>query len=287
LRDQRVTVCCTEPAAIRAMMRAGASLAQGSDIQSLRFLASTGGPLGPEAVLWGRDAFGLPIHDDWLQTETGAILIANFPSMDIRPGSMGRPLPGVDAAIVRDAVGGGIELVTEPDVDGEIAIRRGGPSMFRGYLYDDARYAESFAGDWYLTGDLARRDADGYFWFTGRADDVIDSAGHLVGPFEVESVLLEHAAIAEVGVIGKPAAGAAPIVKAFVVLKPGALPNEALERELLGFARVRLGTAFAPKELAFVPSLPRTRSGEVLRRLLKARELGLPEGDTSTLEARP
>ncbi len=159
--------------------------------------------------------------------------------------------------------------------------------MFRGYLHDEERYAKCFAGDWYLTGDLARRDADGYFWFVGRADDVIKSSGHLIGPFEVESALLEHPAVAEAGVIGKPDPVALEMVKAFVSLKPGHEPSEALARELLGFARTRLGPAVAPKEIAFLPSLPRTRSGKIMRRLLKARELGLPEGDTSTLEASP
>ncbi len=159
--------------------------------------------------------------------------------------------------------------------------------MFRGYLHDEERYAKCFAGDWYLTGDLARRDADGYFWFVGRADDVIKSSGHLIGPFEVESALLEHPAVAEAGVIGIPDPLAMEVVKAFVSLKPGVAPSDALARELLGFARTRLGAAVAPKQIAFLPVLPRTRSGKIMRRLLKARELGLPEGDTSTLEAMP
>jgi acetyl-CoA synthetase len=287
LRDQKVTIWYTAPTAVRMMMRAGAALAQKYATQSLRFIASVGEPLNPEAVLWGREAFGLPIHDNWWQTETGGIMIANFVSMDIRPGSMGRPLPGVDAAIVRRTARGGVEVVSEPDVDGELALRRGWPSMFRGYLYEDDRYARCFAGDWYMTGDLARRDADGYFWFVGRADDVIKSSGHLIGPFEVESALLEHPAVAEAGVIGKPDPVALEIVKAFVALKPRYAPTEELRRELLGFARTRLGPAVAPKEIAFVESLPRTRSGKIMRRLLKARELGLPEGDTSTLESLP
>ncbi len=286
LRDQKVTVWYTAPTAVRMMMRAGATLAKGYDTRSLRFIASVGEPLNPEAVLWGQEAFGLPIHDNWWQTETGGIMIANYASMDIRPGSMGRPLPGVDAAVVR-RIGASIELVDAPDTEGELALRRGWPSMFRAYLHDEERYAKCFVGEWYLTGDLARRDADGYFWFVGRADDVIKSSGHLIGPFEVESALLEHPAVAEAGVIGKPDPVALEIVKAFVSLKPGREPSEALARELLGFARTRLGPAVAPKEIAFLPSLPRTRSGKIMRRLLKARELGLPEGDTSTLEVLP
>ncbi len=286
LRDQKVTIWYTAPTAVRMMMRSGAAIAKKYDTKSLRFIASVGEPLNPEAVLWGKEAFGLPIHDNWWQTETGGIMIANYASMDIRPGSMGRPLPGVDAAIVR-RIGASVEVIDTPDTEGELALRRGWPSMFRGYLHDDERYTKCFVGEWYLTGDLARRDADGYFWFVGRADDVIKSAGHLIGPFEVESALLEHPAVAEAGVIGKPDPIAMEIVKAFVSLKPGHEPTEALGRELLGFARTRLGPAVAPKEIAFLPSLPRTRSGKIMRRLLKARELGLPEGDTSTLEGTP
>ncbi len=283
LRDQKVTVWYTAPTAVRMMMRGGAEVVKTFDTHTLRFIASVGEPLNPEAVQWGVEAFGLPIHDNWWQTETGGIMIANYRWMDIRPGSMGRPLPGVEAAIVR-RVGSSVEVVTEPGGEGELALRRGWPSMFRGYLHDEERYAKCFVGDWYLTGDLARRDPDGYFWFVGRADDVIKSAGHLIGPFEVESALLEHPAVAEAGVIGKPDPVALQIVKAFVSLKPGYEPTDALARDLLGFARTRLGPAVAPKEIAFLPTLPRTRSGKIMRRLLKARELGLPEGDTSTLE---
>ncbi len=285
LRAERVTVWYTAPTAIRMMMKAGAEAARKYHLPSLRFLASVGEPLNPEAVVWGVDAFDHPFHDNWWQTETGGIMIANFASMDIRPGSMGRPLPGVDAAIVRRTGDDAVEVVDAPDTEGELALRPGWPSMFRGYLSEEARYRQCFAGGYYLTGDLARRDADGYFWFIGRADDVIKSSGHLIGPFEVESVLLEHPAVAEAGVIGKPDPVALEIVKAFVALKPGYAPSDALKRELLGFARVRLGAAVAPKEIDFRPSIPKNRAGKIMRRLLKARELGLPEGDTSTLEA--
>jgi acetyl-CoA synthetase len=203
--------------------------------------------------------------------------------MDIRPGSMGRPVPGVEAAIVH-RTGNDVAIVTEPGVEGELALRPGWPSMFRAYLHDDARYAKCFVGGWYLSGDLATQDADGYFWFVGRADDIIKTSGHMVGPFEVESALMEHPAVAEAGVIGKPDPLIGELVKAFVTLKAGRSASDALGLELLGFARTRLGPAVAPKEIAFVDSLPRTRSGKIMRRLLKARELGLPEGDTSTLE---
>jgi acetyl-CoA synthetase len=284
LEEQGVTVWYTAPTAIRMMMRLGADLARQFDTGRLRFLASVGEPLNPEAVEWGRDAFGHMFHDNWWQTETGGIMIANVAALPIRPGSMGKPLPGIDAAIVERGPDGRIGEVTDPEKQGEIAIRPGWPSMFRGYWNDPARYAACFADGWYLTGDLARRDTQGYFWFVGRKDDVIKTSGHLVGPFEVESVLLEHAAVAEAGVIGKPDESAHEIVKAFVSLKPGFTAGAALEKDLLGFARKRLGAAIAPKEIAFVVSLPRTRSGKIMRRLLKARELGLPEGDLSMLE---
>ncbi|MDP1571006.1 MAG: acetate--CoA ligase [Vicinamibacterales bacterium] len=284
IRDERVTIWYTAPTAIRMLMKAGTPLARQHDLRSLRFLGSVGEPLDPEGVVWGVDAFDHPFHDNWWQTETGGIMIANFASMDIRPGSMGRPLPGVVAAIVRPAADGGVEAIDEPGVQGELALRPGWPSMFRGYLGDEERYRNCFAGGYYLTGDLARRDPDGYYWFVGRADDVIKSSGHLIGPFEVESALLEHEAVAGAGVIGKPDPVAGEIVKAFVTLKPGFAPDEAVRRSIQAHARTRLGAVVAPKEVAFVASLPLTRSGKIMRRLLKARELGWPEGDTSTLE---
>ena len=284
IRDERVNVWYTAPTAIRMLMKAGTPLARQYDLRSLRFLGSVGEPLNPEAVVWGTDAFDQPFHDNWWQTETGGIMIANFASMDIRPGSMGRPLPGVEAAIVRRTPDGGAVAIEEPDVQGELALRPGWPSMFRGYLGEEQRYRRCFAGGFYLTGDLARRDKDGYYWFVGRADDVIKSSGHLIGPFEVESALLEHPAVAHAGVIGKPDPVAGEIVKAFITLKPGFEPDEAVRRSIQALARTRLGAVVAPKEIAFVPSIPQTRSGKIMRRLLKAREMGLPEGDTSTLE---
>ena len=284
LQAQGVSVWYTAPTAIRMLMKAGAEIPKKYAFPSLRFIASVGEPLNPEAVRWGKEVLGLPIHDNWWQTETGGIMIANTPAFDIKPGSMGRPLPGIDAAIVRRNEDGSVTLIERPDTEGELALKSGWPSMFRGYLNADARYRKCFSGDWYLTGDLAKKDADGYFWFVGRADDVIKSAGHLIGPFEVESVLMEHPAVAEAGVIGKPDPVVGEVVKAFVSLKKGYEDSEALRMELLGHARKKLGAAVAPKEIAVLPSLPRTRSGKIMRRLLKARELGLPEGDLSTLE---
>jgi acetyl-CoA synthetase len=284
LEQQRISIWYTAPTAIRMMMKGGADAARQFRYPDLRFIASVGEPLNPQAVFWGEEALGLPIHDNWWQTETGGIMIANYVSMPIKPGSMGRPLPGIEAAIVERHADGSVTILKEPGRQGELALKRGWPSMFRGYLGEEERYRKCFAGDWYLTGDLAKCDADGYFWFVGRADDVIKSSGHLIGPFEVESAFLEHPAVAEAGVIGKPDPVVGEIVKAFVALKPGFSASPELERELMGFVRRKLGTAVAPKELAFLPGLPKTRSGKIMRRLLKARELGLPEGDTSTLE---
>ena len=293
LEQQRVTVWYTAPTAVRMLMRRGSEEAARHDLSALRLVASVGEPLNPEAVRWGAEVLGRPVHDNWWQTETGAIMIANLLSADIQPGSMGRPLPGVHAGLLargpdgRAALGPGRSVhVLEGAAEGELALRAGWPSMFRGYVGDPARYAECFADGWYLTGDVARRDADGWYWFVGRADDVIKSAGHLVGPFEVESALMAHPAVAEVGVIGKPDPVAGELVKAFVMLRAGVTPTEELRTELLGFGRHALGSV-APKEIVFADALPHTRSGKVMRRLLKARELGLPEGDLSTLEATP
>jgi acetyl-CoA synthetase len=285
LQDQKVTVWYTAPTAIRMLMKIGADTPKRFDLSRLRFMASVGEPLNPEAVVWGVEVFGKPFHDNWWQTETGGIMIANYPSMDVKPGSMGRPLPGVAAAVVERTVAGEVREIARPMAMGELALRPGWPSMMRAYLNEEERYAKCFAGGWYLTGDLAMRDAEGYYWFVGRADDVIKSAGHLIGPFEVESALMEHPAVAEAGVIGVPEPTAGEIVKAFVALKQGFEPTEAVRKELLGHARQRLGPAVAPKDIAFRVNLPKTRSGKIMRRLLKAREIGLPEGDISTLES--
>ncbi|MBF6449374.1 acetate--CoA ligase [Nocardia elegans] len=289
LTAERVSVWYTAPTALRMLMRRGDELPPGTDLSCLRFVASVGEPLNPEVVVWGQRVLGHPVHDNWWQTETGAIMIANIAAAQVRPGSMGRPLPGVEATILRRGASGRA-AITDGDVTaadtgevGELALRAGWPSMFRGYLNDPARYADAFAGGWYLTGDLARRDSDGYFWFVGRADDVIKSAGHLVGPFEVESVLMSHPAVAEAGVIGTPDPVAGELVKAFVVVRKGFQPSDGLRDELTAFGRRALG-AVAPKRIDFVDALPHTRSGKVMRRLLKAHELGLPEGDVSTLE---
>lgn len=285
LQDQKVTVWYTAPTAIRMLMRLGGEVAKGYDLSKLRFLASVGEPLNPEAVVWSQEVYGRPFHDNWWQTETGGIMIANYAALDIKPGSMGKPLPGIAAGIVAREADGSIREIREANQPGELAFRPGWPSMMRGYLHDDARYRKAFAGGWYLSGDLAQRDQEGYYWFLGRADDMIKSSGHLIGPFEVESALIEHPAVAEVGVIGLPDEVAGEVVKAFVALKPGYDASEALQKELQGHARKRLGPAVAPREIAFRGNLPKTRSGKIMRRLLKARELGLEVGDISTLES--
>lgn len=287
LQDQGVSVWYTAPTAIRMLIKAGPELREQYRFPRLRFVASVGEPLNPEAVWWGKRVLGLPIHDNWWQTETGGIMIANTPAFDIKPGSMGRPLPGVEAYVVRENDDGTHSVIQEPGVEGELALKPGWPSMFRGYVNAEERYRKCFGDGLYLTGDLAKEDADGYFWFVGRKDDVIKSAGHLIGPFEVESALTDHPAVAEAAVIGMPDPTVGEVIKAFVTLKTGFVADEDLRLELLGHARKRLGAAVAPKEIEFADSLPHTSSGKIMRRLLKARELGLPEGDTSTVEGMP
>jgi acetyl-CoA synthetase len=285
LSEERVSVWYTAPTAIRMLMKAGTALARARTYPALRHTASVGEPLNAEAVLWGAEAFGMPFHDTWWQTETGAIMIANFAADEVVPGSMGRAVPGVEVQVVRrrpDAC----EVIESPDEVGEIALRPGWPSMFSGYLGDEQRYRASFVSGWYLAGDLARRDRRGYFYFIGRADDVIKSAGHLISPFEVESALMTHPAVAQAGVIGVPDPIAGQAVKAFIELKDTFQPSEELRRQILAHARRLLGAAVAPREVAFSEHLPLTRSGKIMRRLLRARELGLPEGDLSTLEGR-
>jgi len=285
LQEQHITVWYTSPTAIRMLMKLGTDIREKYDLSALHFIASVGEPLNPEAVVWGHKTFGIPFHDNWWQTETGGIMIANYASQDVKPGSMGRPLPGIAAGIVNRNEQGVYEEITEPMQVGALALKPGWPSMFCAYLNQNDKYQNCFQDNWYLSGDLAMRDEDGYFWFVGRTDDLIKSSGHLIGPFEVESALMEHEAVAEVGVIGKPDPIAGEIVKAFVALNSGIEESEGLRKELQGFARKRLGAAVAPKEIVFRKNLPKTRSGKIMRRLLKARELGLPEGDISTLES--
>ncbi|WP_027255911.1 AMP-binding protein, partial [Leisingera aquimarina] len=280
---ERVEIWYSAPTAIRMMMRAGAEAAAPYDFSSLTFLASVGEPLNPEAVEWSGKVFPQPFHDNWWQSETGGIMIANLPGMAVKPGSMGKPLPGITAAILKPDSGRLAECGAEET--GELALWPDWPSVMRGYLHEEARYKKCFAGGWYLSGDLATRDEDGYYWFVGRKDDLIKTSGHLIGPFEVESALIEHPAVAEAAVIGVPDETAGEIVKAYATLNPGIEPGEGLEGEVRAHARKRLGAAVAPRFILFRNTLPKTRSGKIMRRLLKARELGLPEGDISTLES--
>lgn len=280
IQDYRVTVWYTAPTAIRMLAAADSHLVKKYDLSSLRHLASVGEPLNPEAVYWGMKTFHLPFHDNWWQTETGGILIANFPCLDIIPGSMGKPVPGIVAAIVSDD---GKNL--PPLNIGNLAIKPPWPSMMKTIWRRPHKYRSYFTKNgWYISGDLAYCDRHGYFWFVGRADDIIKTSGERVGPFEVESSLLEHKAVAEAGVIGKPDPVRGEIIKAFVVLKDKVKKSEKLKRDLQEHVKRNLAGHAYPREIEFIEKLPKTRSGKIMRRLLKAKELGLPLGDTSTLE---
>ncbi|MEE9151676.1 MAG: acetate--CoA ligase [Thermoplasmata archaeon] len=280
IEKYKVTVWYTAPTAIRMLMKAGEKPVNKYDLTSLRYMCSVGEPLNPEAILWANELLGLPFHDNWWQTETGCIQIANYPIQDIRPGSMGRPFMEVTAAILDD----NCEKEVPPGEEGHLALKAGWPSMFRTYWNKKELYESRFKGDWYITGDRATKDKDGYFWFVGRADDVINTGGHLVGPFEVESALIEHPAVAEAGIIGIPDPLVMEVIKAFVSLNDGYKPSDELLKDIKKFARKKLHAVACPRQIEFIPSLPKTKSGKIMRRLLKARELGLPEGDTSTLE---
>jgi acetyl-CoA synthetase len=281
IEKHRVTVWYTAPTAIRMLMKDGLEPVKRRDLSSLRHMCSVGEPLNPEAVRWGYEAFGLWFHDTFWQTETGAIMITNLPGMPVKPGSMGRPFPALEAAIVDPRTG---EPITEAGHVGLIAIRPPWPSMMRTYWNNSATYYGKFLNGWYICGDQASIDADGYFWFSGRDDDVINTGGHLVGPFEVESALLEHEAVAESAAIGKPDPVNMEVVKAFVALRPGFVPSEDLELSIMNFVRKRLSPLAMPQEIEFVDKVPKTRSGKILRRVLKAKETGQPIGDISTLD---
>ena len=279
LAKYHITVWYTAPTAIRMLMAAGSPLVKKFDLTNLRHMGSVGEPLNPEAITWGMKAFGLPFHDNWWQTETGAICIANYPCMDIKIGSMGKPIPGLIAGIVDDE---GHEVAA--NTEGNIALKPPWPSMMRAIWRRPNKYKSYFVNSWYISGDRGWRDADGYFWFIGRADDVIKTSGERVGPFEVESALVAHPAVVEAGVIGKPDPLRGEIIKAFVVLQPQTKPSEALKKELSEYVKKHLAGHAYPREIEFIDKLPKTRSGKIMRRILKAKELGLPIGDTSTLE---
>jgi len=279
IQDYRVNVWYTAPTAIRMLAAMDSGLTKKYDLSSLRHLASVGEPLNPEAIYWGLRAFKLPFHDNWWQTETGGILIANYPCLEIRPGSMGKPVPGVKASIVSEQ---GKEIGVNQI--GNLAIKPPWPAMMRKIWRRPRKYQSYFVNGWYISGDLAYKDKDGYFWFVGRADDVIKTSGERVGPFEVESALVSHPAVAEAGVIGKPDPVRGEIIKAFIALKPGQKGSEGLKEQIKNYVKRELSGHAYPREIEFIDSLPKTRSGKIVRRLLKAKELGLPMGDVSTLE---
>jgi acetyl-CoA synthetase len=281
IEKYKITVWYTAPTAIRSLMKAGNEVLKKHDLSSLRHLASVGEPLNPEAVVWSEKMFGRPFIDTYWQTETGSIMVTNFPGMKVKPGSMGKPFPGIQAAILDPD---SFEPYNETGRVGLLAFRPGWPSMMRGYWNNDEKYREKFVNGWYLSGDRASIDRDGYFWFTGRDDDVINTAGHLVSPFEVESALLEHPAIGESAVVSKPDDVNMEVVKAFITLKPGFVPGPDLELEIMNFVRKKLSPLAMPQEIEFMDKLPKTRSGKIMRRLLHAKEWGEDIGDISTLE---
>ncbi|MBR5485738.1 MAG: acetate--CoA ligase [Oscillospiraceae bacterium] len=278
MQDYRVTIWYSAPTVFRLFMGLDPAVIKKYDTSSLRNIYSVGEPLNPEAIRWGMREFGLRIHDTWFMTETGGQMICNYPSMPIKLGSMGKPFPGVEAVILDDK---GNQL--GPNQMGTLAIRAGWPSMMVGVWGSESKYQSYFENGWYISGDTAYYDEDGYFFYQGRIDDVINTSGERVGPFEVESKLLEHRAVAESGVIGKPDATRGEIIKAFVVLTPGYEPTEELQKELRDFVKLGLAAHAAPREFQFCDTLPKTRSGKIMRRVLKAMELGLPVGDLSTM----
>lgn len=280
LEKYKVSVWYSAPTAYRMLMGAGDDSVKGFDLSSLRHVLSVGEPLNPEVVRWGYRVYGHRIHDTWWMTETGAQLICNYPSMPIKPGSMGKPIPGVQAAIIDDQGN-----VLPPLRMGNLAIRTPWPAMMRKIWNNPAKYEEYFRlKGWYVSGDSAYMDDEGYFWFQGRIDDVINTSGERVGPFEVESKLVEHPAVAEAGVIGKPDPLRGEIIKAFISLREGFEPSEELKDEIAKFVKVGLSAHASPREIEFKDKLPKTRSGKIMRRVLKAWELNLPTGDLSTIE---
>ncbi len=279
LEQYHVTVWFSAPTAFRMLMAAGTGLIGKYDLSSVRHILSAGEPLNPEVLRWAKGAYGVRIHDNWWMTETGAPMITNYPSLPMRLGSMGKPLPGIQAEIVDNE---GRELPVGQM--GNLAIRSGWPGMVRAIWNNEEKYNQYFVNGWFISGDSAFKDEDGYFWSAGRADDVINTAGERVGPFEVESCLVEHPAVAEAGVIGKPDTLRGEIIKAFVALRPGYLPSEELKNDIAKFVKTRLAAHAAPREIEFSDKLPKTRSGKIMRRVLKARELELPVGDLSTME---
>ncbi|MFH0890268.1 MAG: acetate--CoA ligase [Candidatus Aenigmatarchaeota archaeon] len=282
IQDYKVTIFYTAPTAVRLLMKSGDEWPAKYNLSSLRLLGSVGEPINPEAWLWYRKVAGnKPIMDTWWQTETGMIMITPLPSMDLKPGSVAKPFPGIVADIV-DQDG---KSVPEKK-GGLLVIRDPWPAMMVAINNNTEKY-ESYwntVPNVYLAGDVANKDKDGYFWIMGRSDDVIKVSGYRLGSAEIESALVSHPSVAEAAVIGKPDDVKGETIKAFVTLKVGQVPSPLLIDELKAHVRKVIGPIAIPSEIAFVESLPKTRSGKIMRRVLKAKELGLPLGDTSTLE---
>ncbi|MHB7935206.1 acetate--CoA ligase [Staphylococcus haemolyticus] len=275
----KVTIWYTAPTALRMLMSAGDDVVEKYDLSSLRSILSVGEPLNPEVIKWSKDVYDKRVLDTWWMTETGGHMIVNYPAVDVKLGSMGKPLPGIEAAIIDDSGN-----VLPPNRMGNLAIKKGWPSMMYSIWKNPEKYNSYFIGDWYVSGDSAYQDEDGYFWFQGRVDDVIMTAGERVGPFEVESKLVEHEAVAEAGVIGKPDPVRGEIIKAFISLRQGYEPSDELKADIRKFVKEGLSGHAAPREIEFKDKLPKTRSGKIMRRVLKAWELNLDAGDLSTME---
>jgi acetyl-CoA synthetase len=281
IEKHKISMWYSAPTAIRSLMKAGDEVVKKFDLSSLRLLASVGEPLNSEAVIWSEKVYGKPFLDTYWQTETGSIMITNFPDMKVKPGSMGKAFPGITATVVDENT---YEPYLEPGRIGLIAIKPGWPSMMRTYWNNEETYQKKFRNGWYLTGDKSSIDNEGYFWFTGRDDDIINTGGHLVSPFEVESALLEHPAVAESAVVAKPDFVNMEVVKAFVTLKPGFVASKDLDLDIMNFVRKKLSPLAMPQEIEFIDALPKTRSGKIMRRILHAKEWGEEIGDISTLE---
>jgi acetyl-CoA synthetase len=270
LERENVEVWYTSPSAIRRLMRADVRPREAFDLGGLKRIYAVGEPLSADMVTWGRELLGIPVFDTWWQTETGGIMIANRPGLPLKPGAMGKPVPGIRIAVANRDETQDMVIREAPGASGELAIQAGWPSMFRGYLNNPEGYSACFHDNWYLTGDLVRQDEEGYVWFVGRADDMIKTAGHWVSPFEVESVLMKHPAVLEVAVVGLEDSVFFKTVTAFVCLAPGYDDTEDLNRELTGFARKHLGPAVAPRKIIFSGPLPKNNAGKIVRRILTA-----------------
>ena len=261
------------------LMREEEDIFTSADLSSLRDIFSVGEPLNPEVIAWSRRVLKRDIYDTWFQTETGAIMIANRSGLKICPGSMGKPFDGIEPAILDDD---GTPL---PDgVQGNLCVKAGWASMFTTYLNNESAYNSKFKNGWYYTGDTARKDRAGYYWFMGRSDDVINTAGHLKSPFEVESALLEIEEVAESGVIGVPDELLFEKVVAFIHLHDRYQPTTDLEIKIRLHVSNRASSIATPQEIIFCDGVPKNKSGKIMRRVLKARYQGEDPGDISTLE---